>query len=1140
MKQARTVLTTAFIVFASGLIGFNANASSPTQYHLGGFSSIQQYRSNSAAPPLPRASGHPVKTVLTAPANTAQRSARATVSPAQNIVDFMAQRQRKFNSAKRTSGINPNQQQALAKLASSMPDQSAEFRAYFNRSNNTPIFVKFNSAKPDLAMRGSKGQSGETTARHFLKQNKDLLMINDTDTELSLKRKLSDQFGNQHFMYQQQVNGVSVWGSQLMLHLRDDQSAYLLNGRYQPSIDIDTSATLTTNDAQEKVKQHLKSSWVRKISSELVIYPAQDAQPRLAYKVDTLVDIGARWLYFIDAHSGEVLHRIRNIQHATVDASGTNELGTTSSFRAWLENSDTTYYMLNPDVPTLDASPDPIANRPVSGDTVILDARNGQGDQLYYSTSTSATSGWDSTAVSAMDNTMQVYNYYKNTHNRDSTDGAGKNLQVAIHFDSNYNNAFWNGEFMVYGDGDGQTFNSLARCLDVAAHEMTHGVIETSANLKYENQSGALNESFADIFGVMVDRDDWNMGEDCTVANPGFLRSMSNPASGLSSQPTKMSEYRNLPNTPDTDNGGVHINSGIPNRAAYLLADGLTAEGLGTSIGRAKTEQIFYRTLTTYLTSSSQFIDARIATIQAAEDLYGTGSAEASAVALAWDTVEVTDSGTTPPQNTPTETDPVTGDDIMVYVYPQASSNSLYAQSMNDPLSYVANLDVNIQNTTSANPYTRPAVYTDSLGTLVFYTGTDANIHSIDVSVSGFPNTAITNSGDIWSIALSPDGRYFSYTTTDSTDNHIYVIDLVNSSTNSYTITPPNYQDGNSGLNTNSVIFADALSFDYSSQYITFDALNCISTGTSLCADGNGYRYWSIGIMQASNGDISYPLASISPEFDFAYPTFAQNNNYVIAVDVTDYSQDAANPTSQVLSIDFENQQFGLIHDFGSDTSVHYGIPSFWGDDQAITILMPDATYGTVAERKALNTNGDGRWVAANGTIDTINPYTVSMPVMHRTGERTNTGNVSISSSQLNFGSININQSTQLSLTLSNTGNSDVSIINMQLNGSDFSHNGTNMLLPRGSSVTLTVNFNPTTAGVKTDSLSITSTASTSVVSVALTGTALDPNAGGDGGSSAGDSSGGGGAIDMIFLLLGLTLIRVRLLAKQRKYCIEV
>ncbi|GAG47610.1 unnamed protein product, partial [marine sediment metagenome] len=153
---------------------------------------------------------------------------------------------------------------------------------------------------------------------------------------------------------------------------------------------------------------------------------------------------------------------------------------------------------------------------------------------------------------------------------------------------------------------------------------------------------------------------DWTVGEEVVLVSPGYLRNLADPALGLDSLPTRMSEYRNLPNTEQGDYGGVHINMSIPSRACYLIAEGLTAEGLGTSIGREKTEEIFFRALTTYLQASSSFLDARVATLQAAEDLYGEGSTEVSAVEAAWDAVEVTEADVgVPDDQTPTPTEPV-------------------------------------------------------------------------------------------------------------------------------------------------------------------------------------------------------------------------------------------------------------------------------------------------------------------------------------------------------------------------------------------------------------------------------------------------------------------------------------------------
>ena len=197
---------------------------------------------------------------------------------------------------------------------------------------------------------------------------------------------------------------------------------------------------------------------------------------------------------------------------------------------------------------------------------------------------------------------------------------------------------------MALGDGDGQIMSNLAVSLDITAHEFQHGVTKYTAGLIYENQSGALNEAYSDLFGCMVDNDDWTIGEDVILIAPGYLRSLSDPTKGIESLPTKMSEYQDLPNTYEGDSGGVHTNMSIPSHAGYLMSDGLE-----NSIGRDHTARIWYRALTTYLTSDSEFGDARIATVQSAEDLYGPDSTEVAVVRAAWDEVEVSDNTTTPP-----------------------------------------------------------------------------------------------------------------------------------------------------------------------------------------------------------------------------------------------------------------------------------------------------------------------------------------------------------------------------------------------------------------------------------------------------------------------------------------------------------
>lgn len=219
-------------------------------------------------------------------------------------------------------------------------------------------------------------------------------------------------------------------------------------------------------------------------------------------------------------------------------------------------------------------------------------------------------------SVSAHSNIGIVFDYFYNTFGRRAIDNQGSTIMSLIHVTENgrpMDNAYWNGAFMLYGDGN-IGYKALAGGLDVAAHEMAHGITQHTVGLEYKFQSGALNESISDVFGAMVDRSDWLLGEDIvqTAYYPSdALRDMENPHNGGTSrndhywQPASMSEYVELDIS--EDNGGVHTNSGIPNHACYLI---------GHAIGKDKTEQIYYRILDArYLNTQSNFVDMRLAAI---------------------------------------------------------------------------------------------------------------------------------------------------------------------------------------------------------------------------------------------------------------------------------------------------------------------------------------------------------------------------------------------------------------------------------------------------------------------------------------------------------------------------------------------
>jgi Zn-dependent metalloprotease len=255
----------------------------------------------------------------------------------------------------------------------------------------------------------------------------------------------------------------------------------------------------------------------------------------------------------------------------------------------------------------------------------------------------------------AYDGSGATYDLFMEEYQRNSIDGKGMRLDSTVHYQTGYDNAFWNGRQMVYGDGDEdlpeaqRLFNRFTIALDIIGHELTHGVTQFEANLVYRDQPGAMNESFSDVFGSLVKQRlrgqtsaeaDWIIGESLFTPNVNGvgIRSMKAPGTayddpvlGKDPQPAHMNDYKDVP----YDNGGVHINSGIPNHAFYI-----TALELG---GHAweKAGSIWYVTLRDRLTSTSVFADAALQTYLVAGSLYGDGSLEQQAVRTGWSAVGI-------------------------------------------------------------------------------------------------------------------------------------------------------------------------------------------------------------------------------------------------------------------------------------------------------------------------------------------------------------------------------------------------------------------------------------------------------------------------------------------------------------------
>ncbi|MEG9295841.1 M4 family metallopeptidase [Mangrovibacillus sp. Mu-81] len=510
-----------------------------------------------------------------------------------------------------------------------------------NNKANVPLFVKEKHAEKRLV-------ASFNDAINYLHENKSNLNIKNPKASLKANKLEKDELGMTHVRFNQTKNGIPVEGSEIIVHYNKDNEITTVNGSYLPTVEeanISAVPELASRKAVEKAKSAVKApdQLTYEPTSELVIYPFK-GENHLTYKVNVnfLGDAPGNWFVFIDAKSGDVVDQYNAIMHAedikTQTGTGIGVLGDHRLLHIsrTKEQKEGTMFQL------ADFTHDGLEG------IFTYDYSNNR-IEMFKNNDASFNDDFDRPAVDAHYNSEKVYEYYLNEHGRNSLDDEGMPIQSVVHYGDNYNNAFWNGTYMVYGDGDGEFMVPLSAGLDVAAHEMAHGVTSNSANLQYRNQSGALNEAFSDIFGALIDDENWEMGEDIMApaakeSGRESLRSLSDPSkypvkadygpygNGDGMYPSNMDEFYDLPL--NLDNGGVHINSSIINHAAYLTAQ---------EIGREKLGKIYYRALTTYLTSTSDFSAARQAIIQSAVDLYGEGSAEAARAAGGFDAVGITE-----------------------------------------------------------------------------------------------------------------------------------------------------------------------------------------------------------------------------------------------------------------------------------------------------------------------------------------------------------------------------------------------------------------------------------------------------------------------------------------------------------------
>lgn len=476
-------------------------------------------------------------------------------------------------------------------------------------------------------------------------------------------------------------------------------------------------------------------------------------------------------------------------------------------------------------------------------------------------------------------------------------------------------NAFWNNAFkmMFFGNVD-----RYAASLDVIGHELTHGVtysIGGNGVLNYHDQSGALNEAFSDVFGEMIEArtqgsNDWIIGSQMITP----VRDMITPSNY--GQPSKMSQFV----VTTSDNGGVHDNSGIIDHCYYLLA-----AGLNDAIGNTNAEKIFYRCLTQSMQPQSQFIDARLGCIAAAEALFGTNSIYALKTAEAFDDVEIYAAPASTVQS-PTMNAAVSAPDSYMWIRYAWDWGSLsYKNSL---FRYDSGLGDSGSGTALVTGVKVAMPSVAGNGSDMYFAGGDSSLCYIQTSGSSF---SASNSGLVHSVAWSPDRRYFAFIlnmSNGSPTNQIYLYDSLNSVGVTVNLQTP-VQDGPA---LNNVSHADALSFSPDGKYLAYDALSTIKM-----PDGNLNQAWSVYMLTLSSLQQSL-LVPPSSIFSFGNPAFSRTSNRYIAIDAQ-----YTNGNSAILTLDLALGNSGLV----GVSQAGLGYPQFNGDDSFVIFADADSTVNS-------------------------------------------------------------------------------------------------------------------------------------------------------------------------------------------------
>ncbi len=777
---------------------------------------------------------------------------------------------------------------ALPYFLSSIPAShgNASFFISLDQEKKTPYFIK---RKPSGTKNTRKlplisTELCKKEAANFLNDLKPVLKLHNSTNEFEIQNTSEGDL--RHIRFSQKIGGIPVLGGDGIIHLSEDGNHSFHGQIENVTANLNTTPSVNAGQVIETAVSDLKKTiQVRALTlqeqqileykdpeARLVIVPRSEMIKlyELAWEISIRPNLIDHYHYYVSAVTGKIIFKENHTCtaiHATdtaPDLNGVNQ--NVTSYQA-----GATYYLIDTSNPMFSSGKSVLPEQPV-GAIWTMSAGNTDLTSIAQITSTTS-SAWSPTAVSAHSNAKVCYNYYKNTHNRNSLNGQGGNIISVINVTDggkSMENAYWNGKLMAYGNG-GTYFKPLAGALDVAAHEMTHGVIQNSCNLRYSGQSGAINESLADIFGALVDRDDWKIGESITknftLFPSGALRDLSNPHNGGSSksdycwQPQHMDEFV----ITSSDNGGVHINSGIPNKAFYLFA---------TQVSKEKAEKVYYLAMTKYLFASSRFIDLRISVVSAATELYGENSNEVAQAKSAFDQVGILEGQATKVEDDLPENP---GEEYLLVTKTLKDNYRLETIKTSTSVRTLI---------TSTKVGRKPSV-SDNGSVMYFVTpeGVIKQIYTIGNSEVIFDNSRKWNN-----VSVSKDGTKIA-AVTDDEDSSIYVRKTsAGSPWVRFILYNPTFTQDS--IRSKGPKYADALEWDHFGENIMYDCYNVIKGDKDSVVfwDVNFIKVWDNAENDFSDGTVTKLYADLPQDISIGNPSFSKNSPHIVVYEIIDES----------------------------------------------------------------------------------------------------------------------------------------------------------------------------------------------------------------------------------------------------------